>query len=62
MKMQLAGLDKNHGNIDVLSHRISNVRTWSYVSNKKNWVDNSDYWIQITKKLRINSLTNCMTN
>ena len=51
MKMQLAGLDKNHGNIDVLSHRISNVRTWSYVSNKKNWVDNSDYWIQITKKI-----------
>ena len=53
MKMQLAGLDKNHGNIDVLSHRISNVRTWSYVSNKKNWVDNSDYWIQITKKIEV---------
>ena len=24
---------------------ISNVRTWSYVSNKRNWVENSDYWI-----------------
>ena len=54
MKDAIAGLDKNHGNIDVLSHRISNVRTWSYVSNKKNWVDNSDYWVQITKKLKIN--------
>ena len=31
MKEQLKGLDKNHGNIDVLSNRISNVRTWSYV-------------------------------
>ena len=51
MKEQLKGLDKNHGNIDVLSNRISNVRTWSYVANKKNWVENSDYWIQVTKNI-----------
>ena len=51
MKEQLKGLEKEHGNIDVLSHRISNVRTWSYVSNKKNWVENSDYWIQRTKNI-----------
>ena len=49
MKEQLKGLDRNHGNIDVLANRISNVRTWSYVANKKNWVENSDYWIQFTK-------------
>ena len=49
MKEQLQGLEKEHGNIDVLSHRISNVRTWSYVANKKNWVENSDYWVQLTK-------------
>ena len=51
MKEQLKGLEKEHGNIDVLSHRISNVRTWSYVANKKNWVENSDYWIQLTKNI-----------
>ncbi len=49
MKEQLNGLEKEHGNIDVLSNRISNVRTWSYVANKKNWVENSDYWVQLTK-------------
>ena len=38
-----------YGNIDVLSHRISNVRTWSYVANKRNWVENSDYWVQLTQ-------------
>ena len=54
MKEQLKGLDKNHGNIDVLANRISNVRTWSYVANKKNWVDNSDYWIQVTKSIEDN--------
>ena len=35
----------------MLSHRLSNVRTWSYVSNKKNWVENSDYWVQLTKNI-----------
>ena len=51
MKEQLKGLEKDHGNVDLLSHRLSNVRTWSYVSNKKNWVENSDYWVQLTKNI-----------
>ena len=51
MKTQLSGLEKQHGNIDVLANRISNVRTWSYVANKKDWVENSDYWIQLTKNI-----------
>ena len=41
MKSQLRGLDKYRGNIDMISNKISNVRTWSYVANKKNWVENS---------------------
>ena len=51
MKSQLDGLEKDHGNVDLLSHRLSNVRTWSYVANKKNWVENSDYWVQLTKSI-----------
>ena len=51
MKEQLKGLEKDHGNVDLLSHRLSNVRTWSYVANKKNWVENSDYWVQLTKNI-----------
>ncbi len=51
MKEQLKGLEREHGNVDLLSHRLSNVRTWSYVANKKNWVENSDYWVQLTKSI-----------
>ena len=51
MKKQLEYLDKYNGNIDTLTNRISNVRTWSYVSNKMNWVENQDYWIERTKLL-----------
>ena len=51
MKNQLKGLDNYRGNIDMISNKVSNVRTWSYVANKKNWVENSDYWIQMSKNI-----------
>ena len=51
MKQQLAILNNLEGNVDSLSNRIANVRTWSYVSNKVNWVENQDYWIKRTKLL-----------
>ena len=51
MRLQLIKLDKLEGNVDSLSNRIANVRTWSYVSNKNNWVENQDYWIEKTKLL-----------
>jgi ATP-dependent RNA helicase SUPV3L1/SUV3 len=51
MRLQLMKLDKLEGNVDSLSNRIANVRTWSYVSNKNNWVENQDYWIEKTKLL-----------
>ena len=51
MRLQLVKLDKLDGNVDSLSNRIANVRTWSYVSNKNNWVENQSYWIEKTKHL-----------
>ena len=49
MKEQLTLVDKMDGNVDSISNRIANVRTWAYVSNKSNWVENQDYWIERTK-------------
>jgi ATP-dependent RNA helicase SUPV3L1/SUV3 len=51
MHLQLMKLNKFDGNVDSLSNRIANVRTWSYVSNKNNWVENQNYWIEKTKIL-----------
>ena len=51
IKNQLKHLDKYDGNIDTLTNRISNIRTWSYVANKRNWLDNSDYWIEASKNI-----------
>ena len=51
IKNQLSLLNKMDGNVDSISNRIANVRTWSYVANKSNWVENQDYWIERTKYL-----------
>ena len=51
MKKQLSNLDNLIGNIDAIANRISHVRTWSYVANKRNWVENNDYWIAKTKDI-----------
>ena len=51
MKQQLSMLDKLDGNVDSISNRIANVRTWSYVANKNGWVENQDYWIERAKFL-----------
>ena len=51
MKKQLSTLDKLDGNVDSISNRIANVRTWSYVATKPYWVENQDYWIERTKLL-----------
>jgi len=51
MHFQLMKLNKLEGNVDSLSNRIANVRTWSYVSNKNNWIENQEYWIEKTKLL-----------
>jgi len=51
MRLQLIKLDNLEGNVDSLSNRIANVRTWSYVSNKINWVEDQNYWIKKTKLL-----------
>ena len=51
MHLQLIKLNKLDGNVDSIANRIANVRTWSYVSNKNNWVENQNYWIEKTKFL-----------
>ena len=51
MKQQLSILDKLDGNVDSISNRIANVRTWSYIANKNGWVENQDYWIERAKFL-----------
>ena len=41
---QINRLDRITGDIDTLMQRISLIRTWTYLSHKKNWLSNADNW------------------
>ena len=37
-------LDRIDGDIDALSSRIAHIRTWTYLSHRSVWLENSPYW------------------
>jgi ATP-dependent RNA helicase SUPV3L1/SUV3 len=41
---QIAQLDRVDGDIDTLMTRIAHIRTWTYVTHRGDWVDNSAEW------------------
>ncbi len=44
-------LDRTDGDIDTLSQRIANIRTWTYVSNRLGWIENQEHWQNETRKV-----------
>ena len=44
MNSQISRHDRVDGEIDTLLNRISNIRTWTFITNRKNWLDEADYW------------------
>jgi ATP-dependent RNA helicase SUPV3L1/SUV3 len=48
---RLGNLDQTTGDIDTLVGRIAFVRTWTYVSQRHDWVKNASYWQQRTRDL-----------
>ncbi len=44
MAQHIAAVDRVDGDIDTLSHRLAQVRTWSFVSNRSGWLDDAEHW------------------
>ncbi len=44
IKSQLNRLNRFDGEIDTLLNRISNIRTWTFITNRQQWLDESEYW------------------
>ena len=40
----IARIDQTTGDIDTLSRRLAHIRTWTYVTQRKNWVDDESHW------------------
>ena len=42
-------IDRIDGEVDVLARRIAGIRTWTYVSQRPDWVENTGYWRERTR-------------
>ena len=47
-------LDNFNGGIPELSIKISQIRTWTYISNHHTWLNNPSYWQEKTQKIENN--------
>jgi ATP-dependent RNA helicase SUPV3L1/SUV3 len=51
MAEQVDRADRTDGEIDTLSARISQIRTWTYVSHRPNWLADPTHWQEKTRKI-----------
>ncbi len=48
---QVAHSDRTDGDIDTLSGRIAQIRTWTFVANRPDWLADPDHWQGITREI-----------
>jgi ATP-dependent RNA helicase SUPV3L1/SUV3 len=48
---QVALADRTDGDIDTLSNRIAQVRTWTFVANRIDWLEDPEHWQGITRRI-----------
>ena len=44
-------IDRVDGDIDALSKRLAYIRTWTYVAQRKGWVDDESHWRDATRSV-----------
>lgn len=48
---QVAFADRTDGDIDTLSNRIAHIRTWTFVSNRADWLNDPGHWQGRTREI-----------
>ncbi|MGR3571540.1 helicase-related protein [Brevirhabdus sp.] len=46
---QIQRIDRTDGDIDALSKRLAYIRTWTYVAQRKGWVEDMSHWREATR-------------
>ncbi|HWJ88481.1 MAG TPA: helicase-related protein, partial [Pelagibacterium sp.] len=48
---QVRFCDNTTGDIDTLSNRIRQIRTWTFISNRRDWLEDPAHWQQTTRAI-----------
>ncbi|MBP6013696.1 MAG: DEAD/DEAH box helicase [Alphaproteobacteria bacterium] len=51
MNGQVSRLDNIEGDIDAIAQRIAHIRTWTYVANRPNWLNDPGHWQERTRSV-----------
>ena len=49
LALQIKRIDNTQGEIDALSKRLAYIRTWTYVTQRKDWVGDHQHWREATR-------------
>lgn len=61
---QVSRADRTDGDIDTLANRIAHIRTWTFVSNRTDWLEQTEYWQSKTREIEdrlSDALHECLT-
>lgn len=61
---QVAFADRTDGDIDTLANRIAHIRTWTFVSNRADWLKDPGHWQERTRAIEdslSDALHECLT-
>ena len=47
----MAFADRTDGDIDTLANRIAHIRTWTFVSNRVDWLEDPEHWQERTRAI-----------
>jgi ATP-dependent RNA helicase SUPV3L1/SUV3 len=50
-RAQVTALDQTEGDIDALSNRIAQIRTWTFVANRPDWLADPEHWQGVTRRV-----------
>src|SRR6202008_4192003 len=48
---QIEEADRTDGNIDTLSSRIAQIRTWTFVANRPDWLADPEHWQGVSREI-----------
>jgi ATP-dependent RNA helicase SUPV3L1/SUV3 len=49
LRAEIVRLDRDDGDMDVLQGRLAQIRTWTYVANRPDWVVQPEHWRNVTR-------------
>jgi ATP-dependent RNA helicase SUPV3L1/SUV3 len=51
MERRIRQVDRTEGDIDALSKRLAYIRTWTYVAQRRDWVENATEWREAARSV-----------